>query len=345
VGILVAAGAIAGLRGPFPSLSLLQLLQDVVLFAWCAALVNVARSPGAFQVLARAWSLSAVGWAAVLVVAYARGITAVSGVTPVQGPRASLLAGDPNLLATYFVVSIMVVAATGFPTRRRLRIPAYLLLLAGLALTFSNGGVLALGVAIAVSLALRAFGRRALVAAAVPAGMLLLILGLVLWSGLGVNTVQALARESNQPLLQNSVGRSDQSAWERTTILQESIVLFHEGGLLGWGPRATKPVLADHQAAFVNEAHDDYFASVIERGLLGGVGLLVLIAAIVFRARLLVGGEPSAGFRRAIPHPLPLVGAAAALAFFSTNEQVLHFRQAWALFAFIAAYALWARSR
>lgn len=344
VAILVGAGAIAGLAGPFASLSLLQLVQDLVLFAWCAALVNIARSPASFAVLARTWSLAAVAWAAILVVAYAKGIDAVSGVTPVQGPRASLLAGDPNLLATYVVASIMVTAAAGYPSRRRLRVAAYLVLGAGLALTFSNGGMLAIGVAVAVSLALRAVRRRAFVPAAVPAGLAVVVAGSILWSGVGVGAVQALARDSNQPLLQNSVGRSDQSAWERTTILQESIVLFHQGGLLGWGPRTTKSELAAQQAAYVNEAHDDYFASVIERGLLGGLGLLALIAAIAFRARLLVRAVPAPGFGTALPNPLPLVGAVAAMAVFSTNEQVLHFRQVWALFAFIAAYALWARS-
>jgi hypothetical protein len=340
-GILFAAGAIAGLAGPFPDLSLLQLFQDLVLLAWCAALVNMARRPAAFRFLLRSWSLGAILWAALLIFAYATGNSALSGVTDREGPRASLLAGDPNLLATYFVISIMVFGATGWPSRPGLRAAAFGLLLGGLGLTFSNGGMLALLVATVVSIVIWSARRFGLVAATVPVAVLCLLLGTAVWANVSVSNLQELARTSGQPFLQNSFGRSDQSASEREAIIQESLALFQQGGLLGWGPRSTKSVLAARQAPYAKEAHDDYIAAVVERGLLGGVGLVVLIGAVALRVRTALGGRTAPAFRAAVRHTAPIVGAVIGMAVFATNEQVLHFRQVWALLAVVAAYHLW----
>ncbi len=340
VATLVAAGAVAGLAGPFPGLSLLQLGQDLVLLAWCAALASVARSPAGLRALLRTWSWSATGWAALLVVAYATGSSALAGVTAREGARASLLLGDPNLAATYFCLSILVVAASGVPGRRPLRVAAYLLLLAALGLTGSNGGLLALAVGIAVAAAVATARRQGPVAAAGLVALGLLAAALTV-ATVSPGDVRLWARQTQQPLLRDSIGRSDASVEQRQVLIAESAVLFDEGGLLGWGPRSTKPVLAARQAAYAKEAHDDYIAAVVERGVLGGVGLLLLVCAIGFRVRSLLRAPPAPPFRAALPHTAPLVGAVAATAALATNEQVLHFRHVWALLAILAAYQLW----
>src|SRR5205823_5628188 len=154
--------------------------------------------------LLRAWSLGAILWAALLIFSYAAGISALSGVTDREGPRASLLAGDPNLLATYFVVSIMVTAASGWPSRPALRVAAFLVLLGGLGLTLSNGGVLALLVATGASLAIWSARRFGVVPTIVPVAALALLLGVAAWSNLGIANLQSMARASGQPFLENS---------------------------------------------------------------------------------------------------------------------------------------------
>ena len=80
----------------------------------------------------------------------------------------------------------------------------------------------------------------------------------------------------------------------------------------------------------------------MERGILGGAGLLVLIVAIAWRARTLVRRPQGPALRSVMPYTAPIVGAVVGMAIFATNEQVLHFRQVWALFAVVAAYHLWA---
>jgi O-antigen ligase len=345
VGIMFAAGAIAGLAGPFPGLTLLTLFQDLVLLSWAAALVAVARAPGAFRLLLRAWAAGATAWAALLLITYPLGIHAVSGVNATDGPRASLLAGDPNLLATYFVVSIMVTAAAGWPARRWLRGVLIAVQVGGLVLTFSNGGMLALAVATGVALVIRGVRRMGPIPVAIPIAVAVLIAGAAIWAGLGISTVQDAARDSGRPVLENSLGRSDQSVWQRQTILQESIDLFHQRGWIGWGPEATKGELLAQQAPYANEAHDDYFAALIERGLLGAFGLLVLIAAISFRLRSLIRGRARSAFNAVMPGTASVVGAVLGMATFATNESILHLRQVWALFAIVAAWHLWAAAR
>jgi len=337
---LIAAGAIAGLAGPFPGLSLLQLGQDVVLLAWCAALASVARTPAALGAIVRAWALSAVAWAAVLVGAYVAGIDLLAGVTAREGVRASLLLGDPNLAATYFCLSILVLGAAGVPTRRVLRWPAFLLVAAALGLTGSNGGLAGLCVGLAVTLAVHVARRSGLVPAIAVAGAIVLAACAVM-ATVPADAVQRAARDSGVPLLRDSIGRSDASVQQRQTLIDESASLYFQGGLLGWGPRSTKAVLTTQQAAYQKEAHDDYIAAVVERGILGGVGLVLLVCAIGFRVRAVLRSPPAPTFRRALPHTAPLGGAVAAVAALATNEQVLHFRHVWALLALLAAYQLW----
>jgi len=311
-----------------------------VLLAWCAALANVARTPAALSAIVRAWALSSVAWAALLVGAYAAGVDLLAGVTAREGVRASLLLGDPNLAATYFCLSILVLGASGVPRSRVLRWPAYLLLAAALGLTGSNGGLVGLGVGLAVTLTVHVARRSGLVPAIAVAGAILVAAGAVV-ATVPAADVQRAARDSGVPLLRDSIGRSDASVQQRQTLIEESAGLYFQGGLLGWGPRSTKAVLTNQQAAYQKEAHDDYIAAVVERGVLGGVGLILLVCAIGFRVRAVLRSPPGAAFRRALPHTAPLVGAVAAVAALATNEQVLHFRHVWALLAILAAYQLW----
>ena len=342
IGILVAAGAIGGLAGPAKGLSLLQLAQDVALLAWCASLVNVARSPAALGALVRTWAWSSIVWAALLVVAYATGVDTLSGVTDRTGGRASLTFGDANLAATYFVLSLLVVAASRTPRHRAARLGGYGLLLAAMALTGSNGALLALAIALPLAGAI-AIRRRLGTAPAVVAVAACLVAAAVAVPRVDLGAIQEWAQATDQPLLIDSIGRTDQSTYDRAALVDEAQDLYYsDRGLTGWGPRATKTILTMQQVPFPKEAHDDYIAALVERGILGAVGLLVLIAAVAFRTRALFGGRDARPFAAAIPRTVPLVAAVIAVAVFSTNEQVLHFRQIWALFAIVAAYHLWA---
>ena len=84
-------------------------------------------------------------------------------------------------------------------------------------------------------------------------------------------------------------------------------------------------------------------AAVVERGVEGGIALIVLIWAIAWRAGTAARGQLKADFAAVVPRRDALIGALLGLAVAAAYYQVLHFRHAWALLALIAAVQIWGR--
>jgi hypothetical protein len=336
VALMVLGGALAGLTGPLPATSLLAVFQDLVIFAWATAITNLAHRPGVLRLLSSVWALTAMCWAAVLVTASLLGLTAVEGIIAREGNRALFTFGDPNYAGTYWVSSVFLVYATQRPRRPWLRRLAYLLLVWSLVLTESNGGVLALllGTALVLLLTVR---HRVGAAAAVVTAVALAAVVLTAVTAVPFPQVQAWARQSGQPLLVNSIGRSDNSSEQRSALIEEALQLYRSIGPLGIGPGTTKTLLIDRQYPYAKEAHDDYLASLVERGPLGAVGLLVLIVTAVVLGARVVRGPPQDWPE--LPRPVGLVAALAALALAGTYYEVLHFRFVWLLLALTATVA------
>lgn len=355
VGVFLAAGALAALTGPFTSGNLpalpepiirratgiLALVQDLVLLAWGLAIANAARSGSALKLVVRTWAWSSIVWAGLLDVAYFSGNAELSGTATFD--RASLTFTDPNMAASYYFVSIMIIAATRCPRHRLARVGAYALLLTALALTRSNGGITSLLVgttAASIVFLHKRFGTMATVATVALVGPLVAAALLAIHP----EEIQRLANQSGQPLLMQSIGRSDESARQRETIIYETLPLYFEGDRpLGWGPGATQPALLALQVPYAQEAHDDYLAALVERGVFGAIGLLLFIASVAVRTWSVVAMPLSADFASAFPSKGPLLGAILGVAATATFYQVFHFRHIWALLAIIAALYLWGR--
>ena len=342
VGFTMLGGAVASIAGPLPGNGLLAVVQDLFLLAWCGVIVNVARQADAFRWLMRAWAWSAVGWALILIGAVATGNLALAGITDRTGVRASLTFGDPNYAASYFFVAFMIVLAAQIPRRRILRIGACGILLAALALTGSNGGILSCAVGTAVVMVgfvAKRWGRTQLLAVVCIAGAI----GIV-----GLMVVQTLpiedwANATGVPLLRDSIGRSSQSAQEREWLVQETLGLFAQGVPWGLGPNTTKPLLQYQLAPYAYQTHDDYIEAIVERGVLGAIGLLLLIGSLLVRTWTMVTMPMRREFAAVIPNRAPLVGAALGLAVSASYYQILHFRHVWTFFAVIAALYVWGR--
>jgi O-antigen ligase len=342
VGLIMVGGAVASLAGPLPDNGLLAIVQDLVLLAWCGVIVNVARSPAAFRWLLRAWIWSAFGWAVLLAGAVATGNLSLAGITQRTGVRASLTFGDPNYAANYFFVALMMVMATQTPRRRSLRAMVFIALLIGLGLTGSNGGLLAFAVGsavVAVAFVRRRWGPMPLVAALCAA----VVIGIVGFTALQVLPIEEWAKNSGQPLLRDSIGRSSQSAQERAWLIQETIGLFQQGVPWGLGPNSTKPLLLTQLAPYAYQTHDDYIESLVERGVLGAFGMLLLIGSIGVRTWNVAARPLAPAFAELFPRKAALVGGVLGLAVSASYYQILHFRHVWAFFAVLAALYLWGR--
>jgi O-antigen ligase len=151
------------------------------------------------------------------------------------------------------------------------------------------------------------------------------------------------ARNSDNQVIRESIGRGDQSTSDRRLLLGETFALYRSGGaLLGQGPTAVKQALARRQSAYVKEAHNDLVAALIERGVLGGAALVVLIAGIGLRT---MSCSPSTLRRgpaaRVVPRPEALIAAVLAMAVAAWFYEVLHQRHLWALVGIIAAIHHW----
>ncbi len=334
--IMIAAGAASGLAGPLPGTSLLALADDILLFAWCTTVVNVLTAPRALRVALAAWSWSGIFWAGVVITAWLGHITVLEGLQAAEGNRVLFTFGDPNYASTYWDATIFVVYAAQTPGKRWMRIIGYIMLAWALALTESNGGTLACLVGVFFLVLVRCYKKRGWPGVVVTAMVVGLLTG-GFFTAFPLSSIRTWAATSNQALLVNSVGRSAQSSSERSELITETGQLFQRSdGILGLGPASTKPLLTLWLYPYANEAHDDYLALLVERGVIGLLGLLLLVGSAISRAGPTLRRPLSARYAAAVPKPAGLVAGLLALSVNSFYEEVLHFRFLWALLAIVA---------
>src|SRR5919197_3496588 len=342
VALMLVGGAVAGLVGPVPKAGLVALVQDIVLILWCWAVANIGRSARNLRLLLTTWVYSAIGWAIVAFVGLATGASVLTGQIERQGTRLQLTLNDPSYTANYFFISIMIMWATQRPTHRAVRFVAYAMFLGAIAATGSNSGIVAVVVGTAVASVLALY-RRYGAAPAVAASALIVLCAYALASTISLSSIQASAADSRYAFVRQGLGRSPDSAGQRENLLHESIQLYQRGSPLGEGPVSTKPRLRREQAPLIKEAHDDYFAALIERGPIGFIGVLLLVCSVALRGLLVTRTRLSDGFAATIVRPNALVGALAGTLVGSVVYELLHVRHIWTLFAFVAAVSIWGR--
>jgi hypothetical protein len=336
VGLLVVAGCVAALGGSEPTAGLLAVVQDVYLLVWSAAVAAVARTAAGARFVATTWALTSAAWAAGLLLTYGPGLVASGG----PAARVAFTFGDENGAGLYLVLSMLVILAARRP--RHLALRAATLTALGL-LTLATGslgaisGLLA-GLAVAAVLGARARQGAALailVAVAMPLGLA----SGVLYSQR--HELVAAAHASNHPLLRNSLGRGDQSSSERAQLAHQTYQLWRSSDAWGLGPVATQDALRRAQAPYPKEAHNDWLAALVERGVLGVLGLILLtVEVVLWASRAWDPGRLSPGWAAALPAPHFAVGALATVLVFSLTHEVLHDRGVWALLGLLAAIGM-----
>ena len=342
LGVLALAGVIASLFSVYPGVGLVAVVQDLFLLAWTATVVTVCRTPNGMSPVLRTWAYASVVWAGLMILGALFNIDVLSGITAREGNRASITFGDPNLAAGYYCSSLMVIWASATPRHRAMRCAAGAILIVAIIFTGSNGFSIATLAACAVAASISMVRRRGVLPTVAVACGLLLAAGVV-GSQVNVNTIVSDAAAS-APILRDYVGRFTQSSEGRDTLLHETLTLVEQGGFIGIGPVATKPTLQAQQASVAFEAHSDFTASVAERGLLGGIGLLLLILVILFHARRVLGPLQS-GYAAVVRHPGALAGALVAFAITANIYELIHFDYVWTWLAVIAAVSVSGRDR
>jgi O-antigen ligase len=339
---LLLGGAFAAYLAQAPVGVGLVLAQDLLLVAWSTALALGRHNPTVVAAVTRAWCLTAAVYSGVMAAAYLLGINALSGVSAKDGVRASYTFGDPNLAGNYLVVSLFLMAACKCPRSPGVRRIAYVLVLAAIGFTGSNGAMLTLLVGLALSVAVTRYRRHGSLAGLTTLAASALVAGLVfavVTPRVDLGQVREAASGS-VPLLRDSFGRSGGSTSERGTIVQEGTDLFLQGDATGFGPARTKATLAANQAPYVKEAHNDYLATLLERGLIGAIGLLILGIAVLGRCVRLVVGTLPEPYADLVPRAWLLAVIGPVMATAASFYEVLHFRHLWTWLGLIAALVL-----
>jgi O-antigen ligase len=340
VGLMVLAGAVAATRAQ-SVVSFLALAQDLFLLVWAAVVANVLRRARGLEVFLKALTWSGTGWAGVMLFGKFAGIDTLAGISERDGGRTAFTLADANMAGSYFLTCLFVLWATRAVTRRWQRVTGSCVLIVAIACTGSNGALTSLALGLAVALLVRLVRERGvLTALSVAAGVLLV--AAVTVPMVNVSAVAQNAADSVQ-LLQDSIGRSDASTSERETLVNEGYRLFVEGDLIGIGPGSTERALAKTAAPYVKEAHDDYVATLVERGVLGGLGLVVLLASVAVRIGRLTWRPLAPADAVLVHRPEMLLALACGFAASASFYEVLHFRHLWAFLGLVAALDLGVR--
>lgn len=334
MGLLMVAGSIAAVHVD-SAFSGLAIIQDLFSLLWGAVIANAVRkSTWLLRVVVGAWCWSGLAWAAVLVLGKLAGIDALAGITAKDGGRAALTFNDPNLAGNYFLCVFFVLLATRVVRNRLVRVLGVVLLLTAIFFTGSNGAVIGIAVGLAVASVVRVRRNRG------PIVAILMVTALLVLGGVGapyldLSALRQRAADSVQ-LLQDSIGRSNESGSEREILWTEGLNLYGHSDLVGVAPGRTKDTLAATNAPYVKEAHNDYVATLVERGVLGGLGLVLLIATIAQRLGRLSLRPLRADVAAVVTSPEMLLGLGCAFLAAALFYEVLHFRHLWAFLGLVA---------
>ena len=338
---LIVIGSLVALAlSDLPRIGLLTLLVDIYLILLLVAITNHLQldAPGVRAVLV-VWTVAALAWTAILIGAHYGVLPRTFAELLELKPNAKRASGptgnNPNLAGSYLVASFFVLLASPWPRRRPFRILAGGWLLVGEVATGSLGGLLGLGIGMAV-LATGAYLRaghtaeqvRALLGAALLAGSVL-VAGLVVMAGLprfGLTDVQTVSRRARGGPLDESVGRAG-----------KTLARAGPRVLVGVGPGEAKTQLqiangsvSRNGVLTVHSLHNDYLAFLVERGILGLTGLLLLNIALLRRAAWVVGTGRRQGIRAAA-----LAAGVVATVAGSLFHEEFHYRHAIVLFALL----------
>ena len=328
VALLVVTGLFAAMLSVQPDSSSLAVIQDLFVFAWAAAIANVAVIPQNISIILSSWVWSAVAWASILII-----LVLGSGV------RGQLTFDNPNMAGNYFLLSFFVLLISPHPRNRVVRGLAFLIVIMAMVLTGSNGALLALAVGGSVA-GLFALWRRTSLEVVIVVGTVMgaLVIGLA-YLFIESGTLTRIEKSPN-PILKRSLARSPRSAEGRRSLFAEEFNLYRTGGLIGIGPATTKVNLERASGQIVKEAHDDYLATLVERGSVGAIGLLLLMGAIGVRAFSVGRRAPPPATPALLRNPSAIIGVVIAMAVFATTHEILHYRHVWAFLGIIAGLHL-----
>jgi hypothetical protein len=343
--LLILLGSVLALIASLDiATGLLTLVVDIYLFALFITVANELDSRRALGLALTVWVVAALGWAIILIGSNQGwlpvGLQELVGITGDSSERAAAATGNPNMAASYMLTSCFLAMAAPWPGRRLARALVLGVLVFAMYVTGSNGALSAF-LAGLLLLGLGAYlrgGRTreqilALVGSAVLVGGLLLAVtvSVVGIPSIGRSDIDTFAHSEQQGALANNLGRLDRGVDDRLQIWSSGWRSAGPRLAIGVGPGEAINYAVNLAGMHIS-LHNDMLAYLVERGVLGLVGFLMLHAVLLrLSGRLLVTqGRPVDTYRGLGP-------AVAANLAFSMSHETLHFRHIWVLYAMVAA--------
>ena len=339
--VMVVAGLVAAMFGQDLDAGMLALVQDLFLFAFGAAVANVIRVPANLSIILAAWAWGATAWAAALTVGVVADLSVLVGASTGPESRAQLWFDNPNMAGAYFVMSLFVLLLGRHPRDRLVRVCACLLVLTAIVLTGSNSALVSLVLGGGAAAFVAVWRRTDLVVALANGAIALALIAGLAYVAID-GGVLAKIEESSSPLVERSLARGRGSAEGRVSLFANEFELFRSGSLLGRGPASTKANL-ERSFGISKGAHADYLATLVERGLVGVLGLILLIASIGVMTYSVVFRPLSPAFVGVLRNPSAVIGGVVAMALFAITHEVLHYRFGWTFLGILAGLYLFGR--
>ncbi len=328
--VILFSSLLATLVGFGSPESIIAIVQEIYLFSWFIVLTNILKTVPSSDTdrLMKIWS----------VIACLESVTTVMGMLRI-GPsifyrssyeqvdmeivRATGTYDNSNAAAMYLSVSFFILLATSWPTWLRSVLGVWLFV--GMLGTGSNGALLSTLGSLVVLAGVHAIIRNRqdarLWAAVIGIGVGMV--AVVLFTlGLSTSLPSGFGLDTRDPLLFQTLGRLSHSVTSRLDILAWAWKTYSRHPW-GTGPNS-----------FASGLHNDYAAFWFERGPLGIIGWLWLIAATLLRP-LQVANQLANKHRRW--QVLVLGAGFLACAVNAFSHEISHMRQVWMLMALLFA--------
>ncbi|WP_084219478.1 lipopolysaccharide biosynthesis protein [Spirillospora albida] len=344
--LTVIAGGLAALAND--DVGVLTLVKDLFVLMWAVCIATLGRDASLLRVALRSFVWIGTFYALVMMFGFAIGNDTLSGKQP-DGERLMFTFGDANYTANWFICVFFIARATRFPEKAWQRRTVCGVLLAAELLTGSNGGLLALSCALLLGHLFRLF-REGKAHHAIAIGAAAAFLGGGAVTVVTQIDIQPYLDRASQtsPLLRDSIGRTTgESTDSRSTVFTTTWHMI-EAQEHPWGIGAgqTEHRMLVEQETYVREAHNDYIASVLERGFIGGLALILLLVVLVrMCVRIARRDALAPAYARLVPRPELFGALLVVFLICGLFYEVLHYRHGFAFFGLIAALELHGRRK
>ena len=316
--VILMGSLVSMLNGRAIPVNMLTLAQEIYLYLLMVALCNVMRDPADMTILVVAWMTTAV----------AQSLLVFWNLSGDIAARATGTFLNPNMTSSYLGISALLCFHPVLKGRPLIRSAVFVVVTIAMLGTKSMSAILSLVTAVLFMIGAHTFygGHRQRVRVAVAALVLFAVAVAVLPQALNMeNFLDRLPRSSSGRLATWKVGIG--------TFLDNPFGLgvgpggFVEVGIVTGGQWGVGKRMS---------LHSDYLAYLVERGIVGFLGLMALIGALAML--LLRGIRTSAG-----PEQRLWMFALSAMLLFtlvdSLSHEMMHYRHVWSALGLMTAQA------